>query len=416
MINDKLLLLGLGIGNKAVKKHLDYANINYRVYDENTSYDDCCILIKSSGIKPTNKVVEEFNDKKYLVLSDLGLYSLLKKDSFDIGVTGSNGKTTTCTLINNLLSLQYETSLCGNIGDPIFNHINNSHHIIECSSYMLDNCYKFKPNIFVILNIKPHHLDYHKSYINYIKAKIKCMKNMTSDSYIIYNEDDVLLKKIVETYDVRKVSFSKINNNSIAYLKGNKIYYNKDVYIELDLSNLLFCDDIMASIIVAKILKIEDEKIKFVISNFTSLEHRFEIIHKKENLIIINDSKATNPEATLKAFESTFIQFPDFQTLWIGGGKMCNENYTILKDYIKKINYVFLYGENRKYLYKVLNLQKVNCLLFPNLNDVIECIFSLKLERKLILFSPASPSFDQYLNFEERGKSFKELIKKSVII
>ena len=78
--------------------------------------------------------------------------------------------------------------------------------------------------------------------------------------------------------------------------------------------------------------------------------------------------------------------------------------------------FVFLYGENRKYLYKVLNLQKVNCLLFPNLNDVIECIFSLKLERKLILFSPASPSFDQYLNFEERGKSFKELIKKSVII
>lgn len=416
MIKNKYLLLGLGIGNSAIKRYFDQNNIDYDIYNEELSCsNEYNTLIKSSGIIPDNNVIKEFKSNKKLVLSDLGLYSKICNNVYNIGVTGSNGKTTTSKLINDIISIKFKTSLCGNIGNPIFDNINNNIHVIECSSYMLDDCYKFKPNIFVLLNIKPHHLDYHKTFINYIKAKIKCLKNITEECILIYNYDDKIIRKIVENYSCKKLSFSHNNKNTNIYLEDDIIYLNNNEYIKLKIKNIALYDDYMAAILVGKVLEINDNLIKKVLVNFKSIEHRYEIFYQSDNLIVINDSKATNPEATLKAFESTFTQFSEFQALWIGGGKICNENFSILEDNSKKFSQIILYGENRNHLYEKLNLEKFNCLLFPNIDDVIKYISTIKINKLLILFSPSSPSFDQFKNFEERGNIFKELIKKNVI-
>lgn len=413
MMDKKYLLLGMGVGNTAVKRYFDSNNILYQILDSDKvpEYD---ILVKSSGISPSNLIVESTARNNKLVLSDLGLYSTLIKDDYVVGVTGSNGKTTTSTLIYNILSSKYKVALCGNIGNPIFENIDIKLKVIECSSYMLDDCYMFRPNIFVILNIKPHHLDYHKTFINYIKAKIKCIKNMCFDDYLIYNYDDLLVRKIVETYDCHKLSFSRFNDKSLVYLKENIVYFNNKKYLKLDLINEALYDDFMASILVSKIFEIDDLIIKNTLNNFEGIEHRYEIFYKSDDLICINDSKATNPEATLRAFESTFTHFKDFQTLWIGGGKICNENFELLKEEVEKFDFVYLFGENKEILKNKLNLTKVNQLIFPRLEDVINDIFKMKKGKLLVLFSPASPSFDQYKNYEERGNKFKELIRKRV--
>lgn len=413
-VNKKYLLYGMGIGNSSIKKYFDTHHINYQIYDGNNELD-YDILIKSSGIPPEKELVTKSFSNNKLVLSDLGLYSIIKPSNYNIGITGSNGKTTTSTLIYNILKTSYDINLCGNIGLPIFDYINDNIHVVECSSFMLDNCYHFRPNIYIILNIEKHHLDYHKTYNQYIKSKLKCLSNMKSTDYIIYNYDDKIINNLLNGVELNKLTFSHQNINCDIFINDSFLYYHQKEYLkvsDLMIKNKSFLDDISSSILVSKLLNINDEIIKKELINFRGLPHRFEIIFQNDNLIIINDSKATNPQATLKAFESVITQFSGFQTLWIGGGKICNEEFYILKNYLSHFNKIYLFGENRHELENIFKNSTINCLKFPSLNEVIDDIFKEKLTKQIILFSPSSPSLDQYKSFEERGEEFKKLIKK----
>lgn len=377
------------------------------------------MIIKSPGISPSTPLLEVAKRLKIKVTGCLELYYLLDKKSPIIGVTGSNGKTTVTTLINKIINTKYHYLVGGNIGIGLLDLIDKQKEgsIIECSSFMLDTTNKFKPHIFVILNIDNHHLDYHGSYTNYFNAKTKCLKNMTNEDFVIYNYDNELLRKCVNKCKAQKISFSKNNEKADAYIKNNMIIF-KGIstfnLCEASSKNPIIHLDYLPAFIVGKIYNIENQFINNIFKTYLPLEHRCEIIYQKKNLVIINDSKATSPTATFTAFEFINTQFSSFQPLWIAGGKKTSDDFQVLNQIKQSGVDVYLYGENKEEIFNILNKNKFNIQIFPNLEEIIEKINLTNDNQNIILFSPSSPSLDMFESFEERGNSFKELIQNKL--
>lgn len=411
MLKLKYLLYGMGIANKSIKDYFDILNVKYNIYiDDDEKYLDISnydVIVKSPGIKNNTNVLLEAKRRHKLIITDLGLYSILFKDKYYIGVTGSNGKTTTTTLIGNILSDFY---VCGNIGVPLFSSIDYNKLIIECSSFMLEYAFEFKPNIYVLLNIDKHHIDHHETFDNYVKSKIRPIYNMKEDSVLIYNYDDLIIRNYIKDIKVNKLSFSKKCNLADLYVLDNIIYYQGEKYLDLSTCKLKdeqFIDDFLSSILVCKTLFIEDEVIINKVSTFQGLSHRFEEVRISEKIIAINDSKATNPYATKQAINSLINKYEGFELILIMGGKTIKEDYLVI-DNLDKFNKVYLLGENSlelKSLFKDCNNN------FSSLDDVLMDIKNNIKDKTAILFSPASPSYDMYSSYVERGNIFKEKIK-----
>lgn len=344
---------------------------------------------------------------------------MLNKEEPIIGITGSNGKTTVTTLINKIVNTKYHYLVGGNIGITLFDLIDQPKEgtIIECSSFMLDATKKFKPHIFVILNIDHHHLDYHGNFTNYFNAKTKCLKKMTSEDIVIYPYDDDFITECVNKSKAQKISFSKNNENADAYIKNNNLYYKKNMAFDLRKAvcqNPIIHLDFLPALIVGKIYDIDDKFITNIFKSYKTLEHRAEIIYQKENLIIVNDSKSTSPIAAFSAFEFINTHFSSFQTLWIAGGQKIGDDFNILNK-IKQVKVdTFLYGENRFDLLGTLDKNKFNIQIFPSLEEIIEKLNFRNNDKKIILFSPSAPSLDMFKSFEERGNTFKKLIKNKL--
>lgn len=399
--------------------YFDKTRISYDLYIDEampevdlTKYD---LIIKAPGIKPTTNLIKKAKDLNIQIITDLELYYLFDKSSPIIGVTGSNGKTTTVTLIDRILNSTYHFVTGGNIGIPLFSLIDKPKDgsIIECSSFELANTKAFKPHVFVILNIEKHHLDYHQNFEEYFKAKTKCLSQMHEDDIVIYNDDDLKLRNLIKNYHITKYSFSMKNKDADIYLDDHKIFYQHQEYLDLNLcktKNRIINLDYLPAIIIGKLYFIYDDIIKNILINFETLEHRCEIVRENKDIVIINDSKATSPIATFQAFEFIKTQFKEFETLWIAGGKLTLDDYEVINKVSNKKIKTYLFGQNKEYLKKILNKEIFDIQLFPDLKTIIKTIYQENLKNKLILFSPSSPSLDQYQSFEERGKAFKELI------
>lgn len=419
-MNEKhYLLLGRGIGNQAVQNYFESEDISYQVIDDMTiqgiDLNPVDIVVKSSGISTSQPLVQACLKKKLKIVTDLELFSLVKEDVPLIGVTGSNGKTTTTTLIYQILEADLHYEVCGNIGIPVMNYANISHpgYVIECSSFMLEYADSFHPQVFVLLNIIPHHLEHHHSYEDYFNAKTKPLKNMNYHDILIFNLDDEELKRAVSKARSRKMCFSKKSRQATIYCDEEWIYYLDQPYLKIStllIKNSTIIDDFMVAILVGKIFKIDDCLIKEKLQMFKGLAHRQEIIFENNQLTIINDSKATNPAATLCAFENEKVHNSSSQLFWIGGGKLINDDYTILIPYLGNIKKTYLYGENQDMLIKKLSLNDFNYQLFPTLEKAIEQVFNELIFPSTILFSPASPSTDVFKSYEERGNTFKKLV------
>lgn len=415
------LLLGMGRGNKAIQNYFEHMNIDYQIYDDATptsiDLSRIDVVIKSSGISPSHAIIQACLKKNIKIWTDLELFSLIKKDAFMIGITGSNGKTTTTTLIYQMLENTFSYEICGNIGISIMNYAqsNEPGYVIECSSYMLEYATHFHPRIFVLLNIIPHHLEHHKDFESYLSSKTIPLKNMNYNDYLIYNLDDENIVKSIASARTHKLSFSNYNHQATVYRDDHWIYYLDQPYLNISafsIKNSTMMSDYMAAILVGKMMKISDEIIKKVLINFKGLPHRQEIVFKNNDLLIINDSKATNPAATLCAFENLNLDKSSTQLLWIGGGKLIADNYELLKPYMSKIKKTYLYGENQDMLVNELLLNNFSYQLFPTLEASIKQVFNDLNSPTIILFSPASPSTDMFKSFEERGNCFKKIVQE----
>ena len=404
----RYLLLGYGISNQSIKKYFDKINICYDIYDDkfenNISVDinNYDYIVKTGGVSNDHFIIKELKDRKedYKIITDLELFSYYNKSKELIVVTGTNGKSTTTKLLSLLLDAPY----CGNIGIPLFDYIDYLDTlIIEVSSFMSEYIDKFKADIYVITNLYPNHLDYHHSYNEYKKAKLKLLQNINSSASLVYNDYNDDLKKELESLKCNKYPLSMLEIiNNIAYIYDDEL-------IDLNKTTKINTDDLLLSLITGYIKNIDPYILQNRVKEYVGLKYRMELIYKKNDLEIYNDSKSTN----LYALNNSFKMFTDKLVLLICGGYESNNSldYLMIKPEI-----VFCIGESKNRLFEYFKNLKIRSFIFESLEEAVKNVYKYKNEINVVLFSPGFQSYDQYKNFEERGRDFNSQISKYFII
>ncbi len=375
--------------------------------------DSFDVVIKNPGIKYTHPCILKAKELGIPVVNELEVsYSFLPSDIQIIGVTGSNGKTTTVTLIYEILKNAIgHVHLCGNIGKPFASIIPEIQKkdilVVEISDHQLCDMYDFKTNISVLTNISDAHTDFHDSHSRYVEMKKRIFNHHTKEDFGIINFDNK--ESIEATKDImtNKLYFSS-TKEQLCYLKDGKIYYDGKEFIsisEIRLKGNHNYENIMASIIVAKILNVSDGKIKEVLRTFKGVEHRIEYVTTLHNREIYNDSKSTNNVATMTALKS--FQKPIRLLL---GGLDRNQSFEELYPYMQYVKKVYCFGETKEKINQFCIQKNINCAGFETLKEATIKSYQESEEEEVILLSPACASWDQYQCFEDRGNEFKSII------
>lgn len=377
---------------------------------------DSDFIIKSPGLPSDLPIFKAAKKKNIKIMSELDFALKFIKPKSIVAVTGTNGKTTTTTLIYKIIKKQFpNTVVAGNIGYPITsitNKVNNNTILVlELSSYQLEDSPNFKPAISVSLNITPDHLKHHKTMKNYIKAKDNVFINQTNKNFAIYNGSDKYIKKEISKTKAKKFVFNAISKNSINYKNGKIYIKDNNKKIEFDVNIKIpgrhNIDNILAAIMAAYLSKVEIENIQKVINSFKGVEHRIEFVKEIKGVKYYNDSKGTNVDSTKVALES----FDKNIQLILGGqdkGSPYKPIYNLIK---KKVKNIFLIGEATPIIKKQLK-DSASMIECNTLENAIKKIYSVAQKGDIVLFSPACASFDQFNDFEHRGKIFKELVLK----
>lgn len=372
-------------------------------------------VIKNPGIKYDNEVVAKAKELGIKVINEIEMtYYFLDKSVNIIGVTGSNGKTTTTTLIYEFMRNKYKNVyLGGNIGIPLSKLVKdikpNSYLVLEISDHQLCDMYNFKTNVSVLTNITPTHLDFHESYEKYKQVKKKIFNNHTENDLAIINSTDEVSMEITSNINSKKVYYGNSKEN-LSYYDEKGIYYNGKLIANLDeiiLKGNHNLQNIMAAIVVAKNYGVDNDTIKKVISEFKGVEHRLEFVDEINGVKYYNDSKATNCVSTITALNS----FSDNIILLLGGLDRGHSFYD-LDDSMKNVKCVVCFGETKDRIEDFCNDLNIKCYKNETLHDAMNIVKNISEPLDIVLLSPACASWDQYERFEDRGNEFKELVGK----
>ncbi len=372
-------------------------------------------VIKNPGIKYDNPVVVKAKELGIKVINEVEMaYSFLDKSVNIIGVTGSNGKTTTTTLISEFMKNSFDNVyLGGNIGIPLSNFVRdikpNSYLVLEISDHQLCDMYDFKTNVSVLTNITPTHLDFHKSYEVYQMTKKKIFNNHTSDDLAVINKDDEVSMKITDDIKSTKVYYGHDKTN-LAYYDEEGIYYDGKLVIKLDdiiLKGKHNYQNIMGAIIAVKKYGVTDEVIQKVLKEFKGVEHRLEYVDTINGVTYYNDSKATNCVSTITALNS-FNQ----PTILLLGGYDRGHSFHDLDDSMKNVKCVVCFGETKNRIEEFCNDLKIKCYKNDTLKEALNVVKDICTPGDVVLLSPACASWDQYDRFEDRGDEFKKLVRE----
>ena len=410
----KILIYGLGKSGLSVFKYLEKDN-KITTHDDKIKIDKKKItkikfdyIIISPGIDINQCNLSKFlknNSKK--IYTDLDIFYNHHKENNKITITGTNGKSTTAKILYDILKDQkIDVRLVGNIGNPVLLEkkvTNKTVFVIEASSYQLEYSKLFKTNISLILNVSPDHLERHKTINRYVSAKFKLVKNQSKDDYSILNTKNFYIKRELNARNfLPKIVKVEKDINNIFLKKINNQYFNTDGNKE----NLKFILE------VAKILKLKKDLLVKTLKKFKGLEYRQETIFRSKKLTIINDSKATTFSSSVSLLKSLTNVY------WIVGGQGKKGDKLLLsKNDCKNIK-AYIFGINKNFfISKLEKLMKYE--YFLDLKSLVQKL-SLEIQvdknriHKTILFSPSAASFDNFKNFEERGKYFNHLIKKYI--
>ena len=378
-------------------------------------------IIKSPGIDKNSDLIAKIKKRGIDIISEIE-FGFLQTDSKIIGVTGSNGKTTTSTMIYHILKKSgMDVALVGNIGKSFSGSIAEQNHqiyVLEISSFQLDNIKDFCADISVITSISPDHLDrYNYDFDEYIKTKLKITLNQITNQFLIFNSDDRELKKAVKKYAQSVIKFPYGFNspegefNTTAKNKSIIVKEKKNInmYDTLNFSlrgrhNLL---NAMAAVSVARLLKVSNKCIRDSLISFSNVEHRLEEVLKIQNVTYINDSKATNVNATFYALESM-----EGQTVWIAGGIDKGNNYLELLPLVReKVKSIVCIGlDNEKIIESFSPVVDV-LVETQSMSEAVNIAHKLANKKDYVLLSPACASFDLFKNFEDRGNQFKKAVR-----
>lgn len=372
-------------------------------------------VIKNPGIKYDNPVVVKAKELGIKVINEVEMaYSFLDKSVNIIGVTGSNGKTTTTTLISEFMKNSFDNVyLGGNIGIPLSNFVRdikpNSYLVLEISDHQLCDMYDFKTNVSVLTNITPTHLDFHKSYEVYQMTKKKIFNNHTSDDLAVINKDDEVSMKITDDIKSTKVYYGHDKTN-LAYYDEEGIYYDGKLIIKLDdiiLKGKHNYQNIMGAIIAVKKYGVTNEVIQKVLKEFKGVEHRLEYVDTIDGVTYYNDSKATNCVSTITALNSF-----DKPTILLLGGYDRGHSFHDLDDSMKNVKCVVCFGETKNRIEEFCNDLNIKCYKNDTLKEAMNVVKDICTPGDVVLLSPACASWDQYDKFEDRGDEFKKLVRE----
>ena len=386
---------------KNVPSKYSHKTINHKQLKKN-NFD---YIVISPGIDVNKCSLSRYLKKNSSkVITELDIFYLSYPNIKKITITGTNGKSTTSKLLYDVLKEhRKDVRLTGNIGSPALletNLSNNTLFIIEASSYQLEYSKFFKSEYSLILNLSPDHLERHGSFENYVKVKFKLIKTQSKNSYAFIENKNYLLNNLIKK---NKINSKIFRVNYKKYQKYNKMITNDYFMNASNFKNLSF---IFA---ISKNLKLSLKKIINVTNKFKQLNFRQQIIYRSKKLIIINDSKSTTLSSTLPLLES-------FKNIyWILGGiAKKGDQLKLKKENYKKIK-AFIYGKDKFFFSKILS-NKIKYKISKNLNNSLLQVFKdlrkKEEQKKILLFSPSAASFDQFKNFEDRGKYFNKIIKK----
>ena len=378
------------------------------------------VVMKSPGIPDKSAIVKKLIENKISVISEIEFAAPFTKAK-TIGITGSNGKTTTTMLTYHLLkSAGLNVGLGGNIGKSFAWQVADDKYdvyVLELSSFQLDGIINYKPDIAILTNISPDHLDrYEYKYQNYIDSKFRITMNQTSDDFLIYDADDEAIAEWLKNNKTKAqlIPFSLTKTfEQGAFIKDNKMEVNinneefimETEYIALEGKHNM--KNAMAATSVAKLMQIRKATIRESLSNFQGVEHRLEKVLKIQNVQYINDSKATNVNATFFALDSMNVP-----TVWIVGGVDKGNDYSELMALVnEKVKAIICLGiDNKKIIEAFGNIVDV-MIEVDSMNDAVKMSQRLAEKGDAVLLSPACASFDLFENYEDRGRQFKNAVQ-----
>ncbi|MDC0623109.1 UDP-N-acetylmuramoyl-L-alanine--D-glutamate ligase [Flavobacteriaceae bacterium] len=380
-------------------------------------------VIKSPGIPDTAAIIKKFVLKQTQIISEIEFASKFT-DATIIGVTGSNGKTTTATIIYEILkSENIDVDIAGNIGVSFASKVaasNTKNYVLELSSFQLDGIIDLNPHIAIMTNLSPDHLDrYNNSFENYINSKFNIIKNQSEKDYFIYDLEDVKIVEFIKNnnhkiksnllpFSTTKTKDSVTyleDKNIISIINKNKIIMPTNNFPLIGTHNL---KNAMAATTVANLLKIRKETIRKSLEHFQAVEHRLEHVLKINKVNYINDSKATNVNAAYYALDSM-----QSSTVWIVGGIDKGNKYEELFSLVnEKVKAIICLGKDNKKIFENFENLVEYITEVKSMSEAVKEAYTIAKSNDNVLLSPACASFDLFKNYEDRGEQFKAEVRK----
>ncbi|MGT2656285.1 UDP-N-acetylmuramoyl-L-alanine--D-glutamate ligase [Streptococcus varani] len=381
--------------------------------------EDFALLVKNPGIRYDNPMVEKAQQKVMPVWTEVELAYLIS-DAPIIGITGSNGKTTTTTMIADVLNAGGKSAkLCGNIGYPASSVAQEANStdllIMELSSFQLMGIKDFRPHIAVLTNLMPTHIDYHGTLEEYIEAKWNIQKQMTAEDFVVLNVNQEEAKELASRTQATVVPFSTREKVDGAYLDGETLYFKDQAVMqvsEIGVPGSHNVENALATIATAKLSGVANEVIKGALSSFGGVKHRLQFVGQINGISFYNDSKSTNILATQKALSG----FDNSKVVLIAGGLDRGNEFDDLVADLQGLKKMVLLGQSAERLKRAAHQAGVSFVDASDIADATHKAYELAEEGDVVLLSPANASWDMYANFEVRGdlflKTFEQIKEK----
>jgi len=412
---------------KAIKDNYRQELDSYGIPYEAEQHTESAILnagevMKSPGIPEKNELVKKIRQQGIPIISEIELAYRYKGDSKIVGITGSNGKTTTTALTYHICKAGgLDAALVGNIGYSFAKQVAldpKPLYVAEISSFQLDDIHTFRPDIAILTNITEDHLDrYDYQFRNYINSKFRIVENQTATDFFIYCEDDPVTMQNLGHFSFKSnplpFTMSKELNRGAFILNGKMTIAAGDEKMQMSIYDFALKGkhnqyNTMAAGIAGSMLGIRKEKIRDAVQTFESLEHRMEPVSTVRGVQFINDSKATNVNSTWYALESM-----DKPTILILGGVDKGNDYSLLSDLVKeKVKAIVCMGVDNRKIHEAFQHDVAVMVNTGSAREAVQAAFHLANKGDVVLLSPACASFDLFKNYEDRGEQFKQAVRE----
>ena len=399
---------------KEILKSLNVEIVNQDMEVFERDYD---LVVKNPGVPPVSPIVSRLKERNIPIITEIELAYQVCKPQHYVAITGTNGKTTTTTIVYELLKKAFKDKahVGGNIGTPLcelaldYNLLEEEGHYIslEISNHQLVDIDLFRPEISTIINLTPDHLSTMGSLDAYYKSKTEVYRNMKDDDTFIYNSDDPILNEYTDKYPINCniETFSLDNTDTYAYIKDGYMYVNNEKVLPIDCVKIVGkhnLQNIIISIMAAKKLGISNEDIVDVISNFKGVEHRIEFVREINGIKYYNDSKGTNTDATITALKAF-----DKNVILLVGGYEKGLDMSEMRNYLGCVKKVIGYGVAGR---RIATDLSDDAIIVATLDEAVNEANKLAVSGDTVLLSPTTSSFDQYTSYEERGRHFKNIV------